>query len=37
MAAITRFEEIEAWQTARQLANTIYELTASGNFGKVGC
>ena len=34
MAAITRFEEIEAWQTARQLANFIYEITASGLFAK---
>ena len=34
MAAITRFEEIEAWQTARQLANFIYEITAGGLFAK---
>lgn len=34
MGAITRFEEIEAWQTARQLANLIYEFTESGAFAK---
>jgi four helix bundle protein len=34
MAAITRFEEIEAWQTARQLANVIYEMTDRGSFAK---
>jgi four helix bundle protein len=34
VAAITRFEEIEAWQTSRQLANLIYELTESGPFSK---
>jgi hypothetical protein len=32
MGAITRFEEIEAWQTARRLANLIYELTESNPF-----
>ena len=26
MAGITCFEEIEAWKTARQLTNMIYEL-----------
>ena len=34
MGAITRFEEIEAWQTARQLTNLIYEITDSGPFAK---
>ncbi len=34
MGKITRFEEIEAWQTARQLANLIYEMTDSGPFAK---
>jgi four helix bundle protein len=34
MAVITCFEEIEAWLTARQLANLIYELTESGSFAK---
>ncbi len=32
MGTITRFEDIEAWQTARQLANIIYDLTESGKF-----
>ncbi|HLF74955.1 MAG TPA: four helix bundle protein [Anaerolineales bacterium] len=26
MTAITRFEEIEAWKTARQLTNVVYAL-----------
>lgn len=26
MAGIARFEEMEAWKTARQLTNLIYEL-----------
>ena len=34
MGAITRFEEVEAWQTARRLANLSYELTESGPFAK---
>jgi len=34
MAAITHFEEIEAWKTARQLAKRVYELTAQGAFAK---
>lgn len=34
MGKITRFEEIEVWQTARQLANLIYEMTDSGPFAK---
>lgn len=34
MGAITRFEEIEAWQTARRLANLSYELTESNPFAK---
>jgi hypothetical protein len=32
VGTITRFEDIEAWQTARQLANMIYDLTESGSF-----
>ncbi len=32
MARITRFEEIEAWQTARELTRRIYELTNAGQF-----
>jgi len=34
MSAITRFEEIQAWQTARQLTNLIYNLTGHPAFAK---
>lgn len=34
MAGIARFEEIEAWKTARQLANLIYRLSEQGSFAK---
>jgi four helix bundle protein len=34
MAQIDRFEEIEAWKTARELAREIYQLTASGLFAQ---
>lgn len=34
MVAITRFEEIHAWQTARQLTNLVYELSDRGEFAK---
>ena len=34
MATITRFEDIEAWQTARQLANVVYDLTGQGSFAR---
>lgn len=34
MAGITRFEEIEAWKTVRQLANLIYRLSEQGSFAK---
>lgn len=34
MGTITRFEDIEAWQTARELANTIYDLTENNKFEK---
>jgi four helix bundle protein len=34
VGTISRFEDIEAWQTARKLANTIYDLTESGKFEK---
>ncbi len=30
--AITRFEDIEAWQTARELTQQIYKVTAQGQF-----
>ena len=32
MATITRFEEIEAWQTARELTKLIYSLNEEGKF-----
>ncbi|MDI6769203.1 MAG: four helix bundle protein [Anaerolineales bacterium] len=32
MPTITRFEEIEAWQTARELTRLIYSLTEQGAF-----
>ncbi len=34
MAAITKFEEIEAWKTARQLTLLIYRLADQGAFAK---
>lgn len=34
MAGITRFEEIEAWKTARQLTNLIYKVSDQGPFAK---
>jgi len=34
MTTITRFEEIEAWQTARQLANLVYDLSEQGQFAR---
>jgi four helix bundle protein len=32
MSTIHRFEEIEAWQTARELTKIVYELTSRGAF-----
>jgi four helix bundle protein len=34
MPTIERFEDIEAWQTARRLANLIYDLTDQGAFAR---
>ena len=34
MPGITRFEEIEAWKTSRQLTNMIYKLSEQGAFIK---
>lgn len=31
---IERFEDIRAWQQARELANLVYDLTERGNFAK---
>jgi four helix bundle protein len=34
MGTITRFEEIEAWKTARELTRRVYILTEQGRFSK---
>jgi four helix bundle protein len=34
MATFGRFEDMETWQTARQLANAGYDATGSGKFAK---
>jgi four helix bundle protein len=34
MAKIERFEDLQSWQKARQLANFIYDLTEHQNFAK---
>jgi len=34
MATIKRFEDIEAWQTSRALANLIYSLSSTDPFAK---
>jgi hypothetical protein len=34
MATISSFEEIESWKKARQFANEIYKITASGAFAR---
>jgi four helix bundle protein len=34
MATIKRFEEIEAWQTARQITRQIYAVSADGAFSR---
>jgi four helix bundle protein len=34
MAAITRFEEIEAWKTSRQLTNSVYSHTNQAGFNR---
>lgn len=34
MATITRFEEIQAWQTARELTSVIYEISNKGAFAR---
>ena len=34
MAGIHRFEEIEAWKTARQLTNLVYELGKEARFNR---
>lgn len=34
MARFDRFEDIEAWRTARELAKEIYVLTSAGGFSR---
>jgi four helix bundle protein len=34
MATVKRFEELEAWQTARQLVNSVYDLTEGTAFAR---
>jgi four helix bundle protein len=34
MARIQRFEDIEAWQKARQITKTVYQATSSGRFSR---
>ena len=34
MASIERFEDIEAWQKARELTKLVYEITRSGEFAR---
>jgi four helix bundle protein len=34
MATISRFEEINAWKTARELTNLIYDYSTKGNFNR---
>jgi four helix bundle protein len=34
MATIKKFEDIEAWQLARQLATAVFKLTSAGKFSR---
>ncbi len=34
MAKIERFEDLQSWQRARQLANLIYDLSGNGTFSR---
>ena len=34
MASVRRFEDLEAWQLGRRLANLVYDLTKTGPFAK---
>lgn len=34
MATFSKFEEIQAWQKARDITLLIYEITANSNFAK---
>lgn len=35
MARIEKFEDIEAWERARQLAKAVYAVTSEGKFARV--
>jgi len=34
MSTIVRFEDINAWQTARELTSLVYDLTRHGEFAR---
>jgi hypothetical protein len=34
MATVDRFEDLEVWKRARELANTIYDISEVGTFGR---
>jgi len=34
MAKIERFEDIEAWKAAREIAQQVYRITRSGDFAR---
>jgi four helix bundle protein len=34
MARVQQFEDLEVWRKARELTNTIYQVTTSGNFNR---
>ena len=34
MPTVNRFEDLRVWQTARQLVNSVYQLSQKGNFQK---
>ncbi len=34
MARLERFEDIEAWKKARELSRSVYQITATGEFGR---
>jgi four helix bundle protein len=34
MASVEKFEDLEAWQKARELANDLYRLSGQGDFSK---
>ena len=34
MTTIKRFEDIRGWQSARELTNSVYQMTSEGNFAR---